>query len=115
LKQLCYLKILIFSIFQAGIVCHTGANIIREARQLIERIGRPLELDTDGIWCLLPSSFPQNFVFETLNGKKIKISYPAAVLNALVKDRFTNEQYHTIIDDGECIISSENSIFFEVN
>nr|CAD2190862.1 unnamed protein product [Meloidogyne enterolobii] len=99
----------------AGIVCHTGANIIREARQLIERIGRPLELDTDGIWCLLPSSFPQNFVFETLNGKKIKISYPAAVLNALVKDRFTNEQYHTIIDDGECIISSENSIFFEVD
>uniref|UniRef100_A0A914MZX7 DNA polymerase epsilon catalytic subunit n=1 Tax=Meloidogyne incognita TaxID=6306 RepID=A0A914MZX7_MELIC len=94
-----------FSMEMAGIVCHTGANIIREARQLIERIGRPLELDTDGIWCLLPSSFPQNFVFETLNGKKIKISYPAAVLNALVKDRFTNEQYHTIIDDGECIIS----------
>uniref|UniRef100_A0A915ME31 DNA polymerase epsilon catalytic subunit n=1 Tax=Meloidogyne javanica TaxID=6303 RepID=A0A915ME31_MELJA len=104
-----------FSMEMAGIVCHTGANIIREARQLIERIGRPLELDTDGIWCLLPSSFPQNFVFETLNGKKIKISYPAAVLNALVKDRFTNEQYHTIIDDGECIISSENSIFFEVD
>ncbi|KAL7072166.1 hypothetical protein ACQ4LE_008340, partial [Meloidogyne hapla] len=106
-----------FSMEMAGIVCHTGACIIREARQLIERIGRPLELDTDGIWCLLPSSFPQNFVFETKNGKKIKISYPAAVLNALVKDRFTNEQYHTIIDssNGECIISSENSIFFEVD
>lgn len=22
---------------------------------------RPLELDTDGIWCILPSSFPENF------------------------------------------------------
>ena len=23
---------------------------------------RPLELDTDGIWCILPASFPENFV-----------------------------------------------------
>ena len=22
---------------------------------------RPLELDTDGIWCILPASFPENF------------------------------------------------------
>ncbi len=22
---------------------------------------RPLELDTDGIWCILPLSFPENF------------------------------------------------------
>ena len=22
---------------------------------------RPLELDTDGIWCVLPASFPENF------------------------------------------------------
>ena len=26
--------------------------------------GRPLELDTDGIWCTLPASFPENFVFK---------------------------------------------------
>lgn len=34
----------------AGIVCHTGANIITEARKLVEKIGKPLELDTDGTW-----------------------------------------------------------------
>lgn len=28
------------------------------------QIGRPLELDTDGIWCILPSSFPENFTFK---------------------------------------------------
>jgi len=39
-----------FSMEMAGIVCKTGANIITEARQLIEQVGRPLELDTDGIW-----------------------------------------------------------------
>lgn len=91
----------------AGIVCYTGANIITQARELVEQIGyvlvrfiyfneyirvnvltfthffrsfdkiaflssfifiipiyllrRPLELDTDGIWCILPASFPENF------------------------------------------------------
>ncbi|RCN26844.1 hypothetical protein ANCCAN_27428, partial [Ancylostoma caninum] len=37
-----------FSMEMAGIVCHTGANIITEARKLVEQIGKPLELDTDG-------------------------------------------------------------------
>jgi DNA polymerase elongation subunit (family B) len=32
----------------AGIVCLTGANIITKAREIVEQIGRPLELDTDG-------------------------------------------------------------------
>lgn len=36
------------SMEMAGIVCHTGAGIIRKARELVEQIGRPLELDTDG-------------------------------------------------------------------
>lgn len=57
----------------AGIVCHTGANIIKEARELVERIGRPLELDTDGIWCLLPHSFPENFDFKLKSGKSVKM------------------------------------------
>jgi DNA polymerase epsilon subunit 1 len=47
----------------AGVVTHLGANIIRMARELIERIGIPLELDTDGIWCCLPASFPQGIKF----------------------------------------------------
>lgn len=36
------------SMSMAGIVCLTGANIITKAREIIERVGRPLELDTDG-------------------------------------------------------------------
>lgn len=57
----------------AGIVCLTGASIITKAREIVEGIGRPLELDTDGIWCCLPASFPENFVFRTKNEKKAKV------------------------------------------
>ncbi|KAL3118733.1 hypothetical protein niasHT_000493 [Heterodera trifolii] len=46
---------------------------------------------------------------------KLKMFYPGAMLNALVKDRFTNDQYHNVnMATGECTVSSENSIFFEV-
>lgn len=56
----------------AGVVTYTGAKIIQNARLLIERIGRPLELDTDGIWCALPGSFPENFTFKTKYGFSLK-------------------------------------------
>jgi len=71
----------------AGIVCYTGAHIIMKAREIIEKVGRPLELDTDGIWCVLPASFPETFTITTEHPKKkkLKISYPNAVLNAMVK------------------------------
>lgn len=71
----------------AGIVCHMGASIITKAREIIEQVGRPLELDTDGIWCILPSSFPENYEIYTKNSKKKKltVSYPNAVLNCMVK------------------------------
>lgn len=49
----------------AGVVTYTGAKIIQNARLLVEKIGKPLELDTDGIWCCLPGSFPENFTFKT--------------------------------------------------
>lgn len=44
-------------------------------------------MDTDGIWCVLPNSFPENFVIKTTNVKKSKltISYPGAMLNIMVK------------------------------
>lgn len=104
-----------FSMEMAGIVCYTGVQIITEARKLIDKIGRPLELDTDGIWCLLPGSFPENFTFNTTKGSKLTVSYAGAMLNALVKDKFTNEQYHELKKDGQVEIKSENSIFFEVD
>lgn len=71
----------------AGVVCHKGASIITKAREIIEKVGRPLELDTDGIWCILPSSFPESFQIITTNTnkKKVNISYPNAVLNRMVK------------------------------
>lgn len=37
------------------------------------------------------------------------------MLNSLVKDRFTNDQYHFEDENGQTKIRSENSIFFEVD
>ena len=50
-------------------------------------IRRPLELDTDGIWCVLPATFPENYVVKTTNAKKPKVtvSYPGAMLNIMVQ------------------------------
>ncbi|XP_041968884.1 DNA polymerase epsilon catalytic subunit 1 isoform X2 [Aricia agestis] len=107
------------SMEMAGIVCYTGANIIMKAREIIEQVGRPLELDTDGIWCILPSSFPENVTVHTTHHKKTKInvSFPNAVLNAMVKDHFTNDQYYELVDPETKKYEqrSENSIFFEVD
>lgn len=113
------------SMSMAGIVCLTGANIIRKAREIVERIGRPLELDTDGIWCIVPASFPQEFTVHTQHEKKKKFnfSYPNAVLNTMVKDHFTNDQYHELVKpaepsgstEPEYVRRDENSIFFEVD
>ena len=73
-----------------GVVCHTGANIIMKAREIIENVGRPLELDTDGIWCMLPASFPDNVILKTSNPKRkeVTISYPNAILNFMVKVKY---------------------------
>ena len=106
-----------YSLEMAGVTCLTGATIIQLARQLVERLGRPLELDTDGIWCMLPATFPENFSFKLKNGKKMTVSYPCVMLNHLVHDRFTNDQYQTLVDKKKLKYEthSDNSIFFEVD
>ncbi|KAF2714135.1 DNA polymeras-like protein epsilon [Pleomassaria siparia CBS 279.74] len=106
-----------YSLEMAGVTCLTGARIIQLARQLVERIGRPLELDTDGIWCMLPATFPENFSFKLNNGKKVTISYPCVMLNHLVHDKFTNDHYETLVDPKTFRYEkhSDNSIFFEVD
>lgn len=106
-----------YSMEMAGVTCLTGAHIIQMARELVERIGRPLELDTDGIWCMLPATFPENVAFNLRNGKKLTISYPCVMLNHLVHGRFTNHQYQTLVDtrDYRYETHSDNSIFFEVD
>ena len=106
-----------YSMEMAGVTCLTGAHIIQMARELVERIGRPLELDTDGIWCMLPATFPENFVFNLKSGKKLPISYPCVMLNHLVHGKFTNHQYQTLVDPLTFRYEThrENSIFFEVD
>ena len=105
------------SMEMAGIVTKTGADLITQARILVEQIGRPLELDTDGIWCILPQSFPDVFFFKQEDGSKLKLEYPCVMLNADVHDNFTNDQYQTLKDNGKQVYEtrSENSIFFEVD
>lgn len=106
-----------YSLEMAGVTCLTGARIIQMARELVERIGRPLELDTDGIWCMLPGTFPENFSFTLKNGKKLGISYPCVMLNHLVHGSYTNHQYQTLVDPKtfKYETHSDNSIFFEVD
>ena len=113
------------SMEMAGVVTRTGGNIIKEARMLIDQIGKPLELDTDGIWCILPSSFPENFQFKKkkeFGGGTYTISYPCVMLNIDVNKNYTNDQYQTLASGSEGVgamkkftVRSECSIFFEVD
>lgn len=106
-----------YSMEMAGITCLTGATIIQMARSLVERLGRPLELDTDGIWCIIPKSFPENFTFKCKDGKKLTVEYPCSMLNYIVHEKFTNHQYQDLVDPDtfKYKTHSENSIFFEVD
>lgn len=90
-----------YSLEMAAAVTHTGANIIKRARALIEMIGFVLELDTDGVWCCLPSSFPETCTFlinnlsdiDNQSIQKVSFSYPGTILNALTQTQNTNKQY----------------------
>ena len=107
-----------YSMEMAGIVTNTGAAIIQRATQLVEQLGKPLELDTDGIWCALPFSFPENFTLHKANGAKaMVISYPCVILNRAVAVHNTNDQYQTLTDAATrtYTTSSEMSIEFEVD
>ena len=70
----------------AAMVTHIGSAIISTAKDLIDKVGLTLELDTDGIWCMLPSGFPEDFIIRDINGKNMKFSYPCYMLNELVYD-----------------------------
>ncbi|XBW37346.1 hypothetical protein QEN19_002926 [Hanseniaspora menglaensis] len=100
-----------FSMEMAGITCYTGSKIITMANGVVSKIGRPLELDTDGIWCILPSSFPEDFKIDIGSEKKLTMPFIGSLLNERVHTVFTNDQYHNL--DGK--ITKENSILFEVD
>ena len=72
-------------------VTHTGGCIITESRQLFDMIGMPLELDTDGIWTLLPKGFPEEFKFKTKSGKEIGFDYPCTMCNNLIYEKYGND------------------------
>lgn len=81
---------------------------------------RPLELDTDGIWCCLPGSFPEEFAFKAADGSKThKVNYPGLMLNVMCAEHNANPQYHTLEThaDGSksYSVSSRMSIEFEVD
>lgn len=105
------------SMEMAGIVTYLGATLIQMARALVQQIGVPLELDTDGIWCCLPNTFPENYTIKTTNAAKPKIglSYPCVVLNKMVHDRYSNHQYQNLVSPGVYETRSECSIYFEVD
>lgn len=106
-----------FSMEMAGVVTYTGANIIKEARVLVEQIGKTLELDTDGIWCVFPKCFPQDFTFKTSDQSKPKlsISYPCIMLNVDVDKSCNNPQYQRQNERGDFETQREMSIYFEVD
>jgi DNA polymerase epsilon subunit 1 len=109
-----------YSMEMAGIVTYTGSTLIQKARLLVEQIGRPLELDTDGIWCVLPKSFPDVFTFkmkEEAGGGNVRINYPCVMLNADVAENYTNHQYQELADPNSHTYETKPdcSIFFEVD
>lgn len=122
-----------------AIVTYTGSQIISGAFNLIDKIGIPMELDTDGIWCLLPQNFPEiydvfildakalhlkneyenkdeNELKNDPNIKKVDFEFPTNILNYEMHKKWTNDQYlvyNEQTDDYECI--SKNEIFFELD
>jgi DNA polymerase epsilon subunit 1 len=48
---------------------------------------------------------------------QVVVSYPGAMLNIMVGDNFTNDQYQTLVNPEtlEYKTTRENSIFFEVD
>ena len=98
-------------------VTHAGGSIIKDSRELFDMIGMPLELDTDGIWTLLPKQFPENFTFELKNGKKVSFDFPCTMCNHLIYDKYGNSQYQTLKNKKSLEYEKrhEMSIFFEID
>lgn len=103
------------SMEMAGIVTYTGASIVKGARELLEKVGKVMELDTDGVWCLLPKSFPQNYKVKMEGGGEVKVEFPCSMLNYLTHMKYTNDQYQFKDDTNTWITKKENSIFFELD
>ncbi|KAI5180633.1 DNA polymerase epsilon subunit 1 [Nematocida sp. AWRm80] len=103
-----------YSMEMAAVVCQTGSSIIQKTKAVIDAFGTTIELDTDGIWALLPESFPLNYTLETKEGP-IYFSYICSLLNYMLVEQFSNHQYHQLEPTGEYTRTTENSIRFEID
>lgn len=106
-----------YSMEMAAMVTHTGSCIITDSRSLFDQIGVPLELDTDGIWTLLPKGFPEFSKFNLSNGKTVGFSFPCTMCNVLIYDKYANKQYQTLVDPQtlQYEMHTEMSVFFEID
>ena len=98
-------------------VCHIGSQIIMDSKKLVDKIGKPLELDTDGIWCLLPEGFPEFFKLKFSDGTSAKIEFPCSVLNKRTHDKYSNWQYQKLVNKETLEYKQwkEMSIYFELD
>jgi len=76
----------------------------------------PLELDTDGIWTLLPKGFPEQFSFKLKGGKSARLDFICSMSNLLIYDKYANKQYQTLVDKTTMKYETrtEMSVFFEI-
>lgn len=84
---------------------------------MVDGLGVTMELDTDGIWCLLPLSFPLEYKFTLKDsGRSLKFEYPTWVLNTEVNRRFSNPQYLTFDETNKRFKQeTKNEVFFELD
>ena len=105
-----------YSMQMAGMVTHLGGEIIRFNKEFLEKVGTPLELDTDGIWCLLPQAFPEGYTLEYSDGKKVYIHYICSVLNMNTYNMYANKQYQIYLPSKkQYMTTTEMSIGFEID
>ncbi|CDR97363.1 DNA polymerase family B, exonuclease domain containing protein, putative [Babesia bigemina] len=111
-----------YSMEMGAIVTYAGAEIIDAAQRLIRDIGTPIELDTDGIWCMLPDVFPAVVDLKYKKGssdsggaKTVELEYMTTILNRLIESRWTNDQYLEMEDVGRYRRVRRNEILFELD
>lgn len=104
-----------YSMEMAAMVTYTGAQIIQTSRDLLEKVGKVLELDTDGVWTLFPAGFPEKYTLKTKKGKKLHFGYPCSLMNHLIYDKFKNPQYQDKQGPKDYSKRTEMSIYFELD
>ncbi|KYF39384.1 DNA polymerase family B protein, partial [Toxoplasma gondii ARI] len=105
-----------YSMQMGAVVTKAGADIIQGAKNMIDGLGVTMELDTDGIWCMLPHKFPQKYMFLDKTGKEFRFEFPTTILNQDVHRRYTNDQYLDFDEDSRTFKrQTRNEVYFELD